>query len=143
MNKNKGFTLIELLVVIAIIGVLSSIVLSSLATSRKKADDAKIKTQLSHLRTSAEIYFSNQNPNGYGAVASGLCTANLFSDSQVVAQITGLPGSPTVTCRSSTIGYAVSVPLASVTGNWCVDYKGNSRKIGSALGSGIIECPPS
>jgi prepilin-type N-terminal cleavage/methylation domain-containing protein len=36
--KNKGFTLIELLVVIAIIGVLTSVVLSSLANTRCKKD---------------------------------------------------------------------------------------------------------
>ncbi|MFA4975411.1 MAG: prepilin-type N-terminal cleavage/methylation domain-containing protein [Candidatus Paceibacterota bacterium] len=42
-NNKKGFTLIELLVVVAIIGLLSSVVLSSLNTARKKAKDSAIK----------------------------------------------------------------------------------------------------
>lgn len=58
MNKrNKGFTLIELLVVIAIIGVLSSIVLSSLNSARQKARDAQRVSDLTQIRTALEMYY--------------------------------------------------------------------------------------
>lgn len=45
-KNNKGFTLIELLVVVAIIGLLSSIVLSSLNSARTKAKYAAAQIEL-------------------------------------------------------------------------------------------------
>ena len=54
--KNKGFTLIELLVVVSIIGVLASIVLSSLGEARSKARDARGISEINTLRTALELY---------------------------------------------------------------------------------------
>ena len=44
--KNKGFSLIELLVVISIIGVLASIVISSLGESQARARDARRQSDM-------------------------------------------------------------------------------------------------
>src|SRR3989344_5459926 len=57
-NKNRGFTLIELLTVIAVIGMLSSIMLSSLNAARAKARDAGRVGQLHELNRALALYYS-------------------------------------------------------------------------------------
>lgn len=54
----RGFTLIELLVVVAIIGMLSSVVLSSLNTARANARDARRLQDLKQIQTAMELYYS-------------------------------------------------------------------------------------
>jgi len=60
-RQRSGFTLIELLFVISIIGVLSSIVLSSLSNARLKAYDSKRKQELRSISTALQLYFDNTN----------------------------------------------------------------------------------
>lgn len=54
--KNKGFTLIELLVVISIIGVLSTIVLSSLSSARESARVSRVLAEMKALETASALY---------------------------------------------------------------------------------------
>lgn len=54
-RQNQGFTLIELLVVIAIIGLLSSIVLASLSTSRNKARLTKAVLTMQEINKTAYL----------------------------------------------------------------------------------------
>ena len=53
----KGFTLIELLVVIAIIGILSSVVLASLNSARKKGRDARRVADVKQIQLALELYY--------------------------------------------------------------------------------------
>lgn len=57
-ERKKGFTLIELLVVIAVIGILSTVVLVSLAGVREDARDARRKSDLREIHLAMEVYNS-------------------------------------------------------------------------------------
>lgn len=61
-KNNQGFTLIELLVVIAIIGILSSVVISSLNSARLRAKDAQRLSDVKQIQTALEMYY---NEYGY------------------------------------------------------------------------------
>lgn len=70
----RGFTLIELLVVIAIIGILSSIVLASLNSARKKGRDARRIADVKQLQLALELYY-----DANGVYPPALTTANLVT----------------------------------------------------------------
>ncbi len=57
----RGFTLIELLVVISIIGLLSSIVLTSVNSARVKARDVRRLADIRQLVTVLQFYYDDNN----------------------------------------------------------------------------------
>ncbi len=59
MKKHRGFTIIELLVVVAIIGILSSIVMVSLSSSKQKSRDAKRVSDIKTLQLALATYYSD------------------------------------------------------------------------------------
>jgi general secretion pathway protein G len=59
-NKTSGFTLIELLVVVAIIGILSSIVLTSLDVSRERARSTRRTQDIKTMVKGLEQYYQEE-----------------------------------------------------------------------------------
>ena len=49
MKRKKGFTLIELLVVVSVIGILATVVITSLGSARKKAKTSKLISQFEQI----------------------------------------------------------------------------------------------
>lgn len=62
LSSSKGFTLIELLVVIAIIGILASVVLASLGSSRAKARVAAAQGTMRSIQTGAAVCINDASP---------------------------------------------------------------------------------
>ena len=133
MRTGKGFTLIELLVVISIIGLLSSVVLASLAQARIAARDSKRISELKSVTSAIALYRLDNNGNlpPYGAVPSGCTTVQCLSSltsALVPKYISSIPVDPTagVTdngyryCYTSANGgrYNLLVHLEKNSG-WC------------------------
>lgn len=123
----QGFTLIELLVVVAIIGILATVVTASLGSARNKAKDAKVQSELSGVRASAEL--TALSAGDYDTVCASTTT------------ITG--SSVTVSnCYDSATAWAANKALPSASGSFfCVDSSGASATTsGTTIGASDFAC---
>lgn len=144
MNNHKGFTLIELLVVIAIIGILSTVILTSLTQSQARGYDTKIAQQLNGFRNGAQMYFTN-NGGSYGDANS--CSEGMFNSVNpqdgspgVYISAGNLPEWSNVYCNSNMRQYAVKATLYSGEEYWCVDHTGASRRVSGSPTNATV-CP--
>lgn len=128
MNK-KGFTLIELLVVVAIIGLLSTLAVVALGSAREKARDSHRISDIKHVQTALELYYTENSsyPSGEGVLgsdnfacldstgfhAAGGCT------SPYIAQVPSDPSTDQAYTYSSTASstFSIGVTLEGTIGN--------------------------
>lgn len=117
MKSTRGFTLIELLVVIAIIGILSSVVLASLNSARKKGRDARRIADVKQMQLALELYY-DQNSNYPTAIGFG-ATSGLVSGGYIAA----IPSDPSRTPVCSTGAEAGCYKYAALgSGTSCSSY---------------------
>lgn len=131
MNKKyKAFTLIELLVVIAIIGILASVVLSSLNSARVKAKDASTKSTLNNLRSELALYYDTYK--SYRDVCTAGSVRNILDDlaqknSTSVLVYSSDERNGGIFCRSNPQDWTISSKLQQgINQFYCIDSFGRA-----------------
>lgn len=128
----RGFTLIELLVVIAIIGILATLVLVALGTARTRARTARIKSDISQLRSIAEVVFDANDGGSY--VSPNECFEDPVTDCGTIPQHPNIPPLATdvgqsggaLTIAADVDSYCVASTLPGTTRRFCADSSGNA-----------------
>ena len=134
----------ELLIVIAIIGTLASVVVGSLSTARNKAENAKVKSNLSSLRNQAELYFTLNGNYGPDFTLGDCPTSGasfFYADPTAREAILSSSLNGAVQCvaddgvagvGSSATSWAVQAPLSNGD-PWCVDASGFAGEANASL----------
>ncbi len=141
MKNSRGFTLIELLVVIAIIGILSSVVLTSLSSARNRAKDARVISDVQQLRTQIESDAASGNYNSSFSAADTLVGTGNYG--VLTADATANGG--TITSKTNATApfsaYAIygQLPSQSTATYFCIDSTGKTNPAASAKTT--VVCP--
>jgi prepilin-type N-terminal cleavage/methylation domain-containing protein len=135
----RGFTLIELLVVISIIGLLSTVVLSSLATAKQKAQDAKVVADFAQLKNAIEIQYNTKGKYNLQEEVSTVPDPGLymqgFSEGPLASLVSERYISKLPLAQSGTI-YFYGYILPNDTRTYCGTTKIKTYMIGVWISSG-------
>lgn len=146
----NGFTLIELLVVIAILGILSSVILFSVAQYIGKSKDANVVGNLAVLVSAGEVYY-NSHSNNYEDFCGSSVLENAISDMPSSGgdcyNALGTQGDSSnkagICCYDSEDAWAACAPkFFDNTKAYCVDNRGVKKEISvDNCVSGLTKCP--
>ena len=109
LREAKGFTLIELLVVIAIIGILASVVVVNLGSTKKKAKRVSLASNSSQIITAWGMYSDDKGLEGSGALFQDII--NTPSNSYINGKL------GTLNAVSATVDGPISFVLKDSSGN--------------------------
>ncbi len=142
-RRTYGFTLIELLVVIAIIGILASVVLAAMSSSRDKADNATIQSNLTHARAQIALYYDISNQryevnNANNSVCINSRSANPKGIFDFVSAADANNGPGVVICNDDPTRWAVAAQFVGSFSNqyYCTDSVGSVKIITGTVGGG-------
>lgn len=122
--RSKGFTLIELLVVIAIIGILATVVMAALSSSRSKARDARRASDMQQIKRALELYAFDHGGNypvtsGWAGMDCGYVSCNgqagLLNTTFVPTYLPAWPRDPSGAAASGDWGYQLNSSAGQYT----------------------------
>ncbi len=141
----KGFTLLELLVVIAIIGIMASVGMAALSSSKGKGDDAAVRSNLSSLRSQAELYHVNHKKYGFNVsdVTDCITTTTFIASttgqgagSKITTDlIKNARGSANVRCAVATSGSTWAISALLTNGGYVCAHAADQSIIASTTGT--------
>lgn len=138
MKQEQGLTFIEILLVVAIMLVLAGLILATVTSSRNKAVDNRIRSNISQMRILAEVAFDSSGGSFEEWAQEGGVAADVTRLRELIDEDAGDPaGAPYVTAvrESQSQAFCVSAPLRAETGSYyCIDATGQFQTTTS-------ECP--
>jgi len=147
-KQKNGFTLIELLVVISIIGMLSSVVLSSVNRARVSAQDARRKTDFRQINNAINLFYNEYGrmPKNYNCNVS-YCPSGNGNFGACDRAVPGVPGTDSTNLvipayeasmqELVTAGFLPSVPRSPAGGPGYCYYNFGSGSTGAVMMTGL------
>lgn len=155
MQSQRGLTFLEILLVIAILGILITVVLASVTSSRKKAIDNRLRSDISQIRLLAEVAYDSNGGTYLNWSQESSIQDSLTRLLEEIDKESGDPvEAPYVTAVRETQAqdYCVSVALVADSGRYyCVDQTGKFQTTENACpdygddesGDPPLRCPGS